>query len=467
VIQGYAVDPYTNELFTLHVSGLGVGALDNVVINQFEADGRKAQTSYRYTNTPSTTLGHQELDISWDKDGNRWFWSGENERISNAARYVRRFQVSNGAGDDLTISNEGQYKLWTDEESSGQGSSTVAISLDGRFLITENNSNGTTVTIKIFNAHQLMDGGPGDYSASQAFKWTFTLDTGYFPVQSIACDGGYVYVFIGNTIYGDNLQAWVFTLSGTLVLKVDDFVIGEAEALADPGANYEMEGAGWIYIGGQPFLSVSIASGEPGARKNRIWAMGAELSVTSCGVVNKPAFIAIGPNDYAVPDGEVMRLGHYSGDNDTFTEGASITVDNEFAFPKAVDTTFTMGLYDATTGGNQSATTATGNYVTMGQMVWIDFFLENIDITGMTAGNNAYFRGHNLTADGSAVIGPASVNNYDLPTGDYFNVIAQTTHSTDYIIMREMRDSAANLVTNVSQLDGANVRISGWFKKTI
>lgn len=329
VVQGFAQDPYTNELFTMYITG----DPDNLVVNQFEADGKRSQTAQRWTPAASSTLGHQELDISWDKSGQRWFWTGANERVANQARFIKRFQVSNGTGTDLVVSNEQTYQVWTDAETTGgeTGSSTTCISLDGRYLVTEYNDTTTDIqTVKIFNAHDLMDGGggttePADYSTAQVFKWTFSLDDSVYPLQSMACDGAYVYVFTGNIAVGPSLKVLVFTMSGTLVQEFDDFVIGEAKALADPGANYEIEGAGWIYHGGQPFLSVSIASGEPGARKNRIWAMGAGLAVTAYGDGNRPAFISQGGNDFAVPDGQVMRLGHYNGFTDTFTESLNIS----------------------------------------------------------------------------------------------------------------------------------------------
>ena len=339
VVQGFAQDPYTNELFTMYITG----DPDNLVVNQFEADGKRSQTAQRWTPAASSTLGHQELDISWDKSGQRWFWTGANERVANQARFIKRFQVSNGAGTDLVISNEQTYQVWTDEETTGgeTGSSTTCISLDGRYLVTEYSNNTTDVqTVKIFNAHDLMDGGgsttgSADYSTTQVFKWDFNLDNSVYPLQSMACDGAYVYVFTGNIAVGPSLKVLVFTMSGTLVQEFDDFVIGEAKALADPGANYEMEGAGWIYHGGQPFLSVSIASGDPGARKNRIWAMGAGLAVTAYGDGNRPAFISQGGNDFAVPDGQVMRFGHYNGFTDTFTESMSISSANELSFAAA------------------------------------------------------------------------------------------------------------------------------------
>ena len=389
VVQGFAQDPYTNELFTMYITG----DPDNLVVNQFEADGKRSQTAQRWTPTASPTLGHQELDISWDKSGQRWFWTGENERVSNQARFIKRFQVSNGSGTDLVISNEQQYQVWTDAETTGgeTGSSTTCISLDGRYLVTEYSDTTTdTQTVKIFSAHDLMDGGAGNYSAAQKFKWTFSLDTSAYPLQSMACDGAYVYVFTGNIAVGPSLKVLVFTMSGALVQEFDDFVIGEAKALADPGANYEMEGAGWIYHGGQPFLSVSIASGDPGARKNRIWAMGAGLAVTAYGDGNRPAFISQGGNDFAVPDGQVMRFGHYNGFTDTFTESMSISSSNELSFAAATGagdgnqpTFISRGVNDFAVPDGESMRIGHYNSST-------DTFTEHLNIT-----TNGFLQAHN------------------------------------------------------------------------
>jgi hypothetical protein len=50
--------------------------------------------------------------------------------------------------------------------------------------------------------------------------------------------------------------------------------------------------------------------------------------------------------------------------------------------------TWTVGLFDATSGGNQSATTVTGYYTKVGRLVTCSFAnMLNIDTTGMTAGN--------------------------------------------------------------------------------
>ena len=471
VIQGFAQDPYTNELFTLHVTG----DPETCVLNKFEADGPRTQTSYRYNSTPLETLGHQELEISWDKAGARWFWTGENKGVTNQARYIKRFQISDGTGTGLTVSNLQQFQVFTDAETTGgeTGSATTCISLDGRYLVTEYNGSDTSL-VKVFETATLMNGGAGDYSTQQVFSWTFDLDTGDYPLQSMACDGSYVYIFTGNIAKGPTLKVFVYTVTGQLVEEIDDFTVGETEAQGDgSGAAYELEGAGWIWHGGQPMLACSIASNDPYqndvteplynplGRTNRIWVLGAKVSVTSYGVGNKPAFISQGVNDLAAPAGEALRLGHYNGATDTFTEGARINSSNQLEFTP-VTGTWTASIYDAASGGNVSSTTDTAQYSKIGNMVWVNMSFFNVDITGMTSVNNFYIRGHGFTPTESAVFGTPVVSDFDLSTGD-FNVVAEMG-SDGNITLREIQDSAQNTIANVHQIDGADIRISGWFK---
>jgi len=97
--------------------------------------------------------------------------------------------------------------------------------------------------------------------------------------------------------------------------------------------------------------------------------------------------------------------------------------------------TFTLNAYDAITGGNVSATTATLSYTKIGRMVHVyGLGINNIDTTGMTAGNllylslpfaaAAYFSGGEAHLTGStlpnngtttgALVGPGAVSRFYL-----------------------------------------------------
>lgn len=54
--------------------------------------------------------------------------------------------------------------------------------------------------------------------------------------------------------------------------------------------------------------------------------------------------------------------------------------------------TYTVEMYDASSGGNASSTTTTGYYTKVGNQVTVRFdALNNISTTGMTGANDAYF----------------------------------------------------------------------------
>jgi len=447
VIQGFASDPYTGELFTLHVSG----DPETSILNKFEADGRRTQTSVRWNSTATNTVGHQELDISWDKDGERWLWTAENYAAeTHATRYIKRFKVADGAGTELTISDQQQFQVWGDDVT-GDSSSTVAVSLDGKYLVTEHTGAGNTNRIRVFDLPAMMLGGAGDYSTAHLIEWTVDLNTTTYPLQSLACDGSAVYIFAGNIATGPTLKVFVYTMAGALIQEIDDFTVGESAARADDTGTdaYEFEGAGWIWHGGTARLAISIASGDAGSRKNRIWVLGAGLPITGYGGGNVPSFISQGGNDFATPDGEVLRLGHYNQTTDTFTEAASFATDGELTF-KGKSGTWTPVISDAATGGNiGSATVADATYVDLGGILHVKFKLTNIDTSGMTGANNLYIQGL-PTAAATDSDGIISYSHFT-PDGSGMGLVPSVDKGTTVLFIKEMISGGVYINANVSQ----------------
>lgn len=295
VTQGFTVDPYTGELFTSHKTS------NSLVVNKFDSTGAVSQTASRWNSVPSQSLGTQQLDVSWDKDGNRWFWTSAPPTQAGQAKYIKRFKIADGASTSLALTNFEMYQVYTDAEvSNGSGGQcTASVSLDGRYLVTEY-SGSFTKLIKVFNLQDVMDGGT-DISTSQEYSFTIGFNSVQRPLQGIACDGAYVYTFAGNvdpsaSSTASSLQVYVHTVDGTLVQFYDDFEVGLTESINDVvdentgqgvGTKYEFEGAGWTWHNGTPHLSIMIVSGVSGARVSRIWALGAKAadnSISSGGV---------------------------------------------------------------------------------------------------------------------------------------------------------------------------------------
>ena len=75
--------------------------------------------------------------------------------------------------------------------------------------------------------------------------------------------------------------------------------------------------------------------------------------------------------------------------------GAGITFNGDTATANELDDyeegTWTVTFHDAVSGGNQSATTTTGTYTKVGRFVHLQFVVNNINTTGLTAGNQLFF----------------------------------------------------------------------------
>ena len=116
--------------------------------------------------------------------------------------------------------------------------------------------------------------------------------------------------------------------------------------------------------------------------------IGASTSATTISVDGATTFAIAGTNIFStVASGAYLRMAASTG---------GIQFNGDTAAANALDDyeegTWTVELYDASTGGNVSATTGTGYYVKIGNQVTCSFInLNNINTTGMTAGNQLYF----------------------------------------------------------------------------
>lgn len=467
VMQGFVEDPYLGELYSMHVTG----SPEKTVINKYEGNGKRTQTGHRYNSTPTDEVGHQGLDICWDKDGNRYFWSSANISDADYEDKVRRFQISDGAGTELTISSSALYTLFS---GSGNGYVTPCVSLDGRWLVAENSAGGVATTIRVFDLHELMEGGAGDYSSDYIYEFTTKDVNGTtLPLQDMACDGAYIYIVAGDSDTANENTLLVYSLDGVLVREFDDIVIGETEALGDDTGTdaYEPEGLNWLWHNGRPMLALLNASGDSGSRVNRIWIFGGQMSVVGYGAGDRPSFISNGTNDLGAHVDQVLRLGHYDPEGGTWTDRFVTEVDGKQTHGAVNTGTWTATIRDAAGGGNASPTTATGRFTRIGNLMFIHASFTNIDITGMTGANNAYIHGAALSpATSNFTLTPIAqmalggvVYGSDINIGGTTYQIVPSVEASGHIVIREQIDAATNSIMNVSQLSGADLNISGVF----
>lgn len=468
VIQGFAVDPYEGELFTLHVTG----DPETTVINRFTSNGARTITSTHYLSAGVSTLGHQALSISWDENGERWFWVSAHTSVTDYSQYVTRFQVDLGAGTDLTISNIQNIKVY--EDASATGYCTPTVSVDGRYLVTETDIGGDEY-IRVFDLNAIQAGGAGDYSAEYLSEFTFPTTSSNYPLQSLACDGAFIYLVFGSGDLAYNSYIEVWSLDGIKVHTISDFIIGKSLALTDgAGAYYEPEGTGWVWDNGRPYLSVSIASGDSGNRVNRVFALGAYLPNVSYGDGNEPAFISAGYNDFGVTDGETIRFGHYNPDTDTFTEHMAVDPSGNTSLTSFETGTFTVTAEDSATkgAGNISSTVGLGKFTRVGNIMHVRIAIEAIDTTGLTSTNNLYL--HFEGADNAGFFNKLAISDTEMAarfnyvTTSGIQLVAEWD-SNGYVAVLEVNNGANSTIADVSQFTSgdADIYVNGTYQINI
>ena len=475
VIQSVCEVPARNAVYSLHVTG---SPDERSVINKFALDGPRAQTSVRWTKQFSDSIGHQSLALEHSATGLR-FWSSANDSITEAENKIVRFQISDDDADaeNLLISDVEVYTVWPG--AGGEGSASPSISPDGGILVVERKVSDTENKVRVFNLRDLVEGGPGDYSEQHLIEFTIRTESvgvGY-PLQGLTTDGQYVYVLTGDGTPTATKRMAKYTLSGELVGYTAAFGVGLDEALGDgTGSHYEPEG---IYItrqGGRDMLAVCIASGDPGARTNRVFYLNADHMVSGRGFGELPSFYSTGANDFGCPDNEVLRLGGVERTTDpdrpTFEERAAFGPRGANSFGPRNSGTWTAVLADSETAGNISSTTAVGSFERVGNMMWVDCIITNISVSGMTGVNNLYIRGAALSpaaGDSNFTLVPAISTPINVVVSNVrFDALATqigaTVEESGNIVIREFRDDDTNILANISQFNGARMRISGWFR---
>jgi len=470
VMQGVCEVHSRDALYSLNV----VGDPDFAVINKFDLNGDRVQTSSRHTKVTSNIVGHQGFAAEYTPTDVR-FWSSANEAYPDAENHIVRFSITDDNADveNLLIGDAEHYRVFPGND--GAGNATPTISPDGNILVVELRLTDNTNRIRVFYLRDLVAGGPGDYSTGYhiaEFDTDAAITGTDHPLQSLATDGAYIYVLTG---YGDPLigkRLAKFNLLGDLIGYVDDFQVGRSAALSDGAGNYyEPEGMYVTKHAGSYVLAVCIASGDLGSRVNRVWYTNGDFQVAARGYHGKASFHSTGSNDFSVPDGEVLRMGGET-DAGNFEERVAFGTNGTNSFGPRNSGTWTATIEDNVVrgAGNVSPTTAVGTFERIGNIVVISMSISNIDITGLAVGN-AYIHGVALSpapADSnftlSAVVdSPIAVVYSDINRTDGTLEMNAMVDSDGYITLREARDDATNLILDTDRLDGADIRMNGVF----
>ncbi|GLS87672.1 hypothetical protein GCM10010873_26460 [Cypionkella aquatica] len=268
VLQGAVAIEETNALYTMQQNTAG----KSMVINKFDLSGDKKQTASRFSE-PSDLLGHQGLTVDYISGSPR-FWTSANADVKSAADYAVRFSVTEDGARGLLIGDYQRFKLF--DRAAGDGSSTPAVSLDGRYLVVkQTGSKSDTSIIRVFDLEALVNGGAGDYATGFHLS-EFTIGSEILdadqPVQALASDGSYIYVVTGFGKNGIDNRIAKYSMLGDLVSAKLDFTVGNTVSLEDgTGKKNEPEGLFWMRDQGVTRLALAMSSGNADAHRARIY----------------------------------------------------------------------------------------------------------------------------------------------------------------------------------------------------
>ena len=112
--------------------------------------------------------------------------------------------------------------------------------------------------------------------------------------------------------------------------------------------------------------------------------------------------------------------------------------------------TFDITIADASSGGNTGSVTQTNKYIRIGNTVWLNFNLININYTGLTTSNVLFLQGLPFTpTSGSNGAGSAASDRIDTETG-CFNHALFVNAGQNYASFYQSIDGAESESTKVS-----------------
>ena len=302
----------------------------------------------------------------------------------------------------------------------GDSGDTIAInsgaSLTG-FTSTGIDDNATSTAITIDSSENVLYG----VSTASGFQTSSTEKGSIIYADSV---GGFATNFdSGNNVYLNRLGS-----DGTIItLRKDGSTVGSI------GAN-----GGDAYIG----------TGDTGVRFRDV--SDAIVPFNTSGSIRDDA-ISLGEDVYRFKDAYLSGNIYLGG-----TTSANALDDYE-------EGTFTPVIADATSGGNTSPTTFTGQYTKIGSLVCVGISCFNIDKTGLTAGNNLYIRGLPFPVKaGVSYQGACTLDRFDF-TGF---VTAQFQANFSYVILNDMIDSTFEAILTIASIissGGSDLSISATY----
>lgn len=340
VVQSFAVDEVNGYVYTHHTTDNSGQAWDVSIINRYAKDELGVNTYLDYS-LPVKEIGHQGLAVQYKDDGTTYLWSSSpytnaGGRDDSAVRFTYKPSADGEINDVQT------FQLFP--ENLIGGSSSPTISYCGNYLVVEANRTVDGISgnyIRVFDLHDLT--AAGDYSNRYLSEFFVSVthdrvneSTGVQDtvpaLQSIACDGAYIYILSASTYIQSKATIAVYTMTGELVTENRNVSVGkDVAAVTDSGTFYEPENLTISTINGTPRLMMQIVVGDVGERDCLVYAFGGGGSFVKS-TSTKPAYIGKSTTiDYGVPTGETLTVGSYNYTNNTYSVFARYNSDGSWS----------------------------------------------------------------------------------------------------------------------------------------
>lgn len=327
VVQGFAVDEVNGYVYTHHITSTGYNH-EVAIINRYNLLDEGTNTAIDYC-TEAPGIGHQGISVQYMDDGSTKLWGaspytnvpGNHGTEDSAVRYTY-VPSSEGVINDIET-----FQVFP--KSTRGGSSSPTVSYCGNYLVVETSGtvNGKSGNwIRVFDIHKMTVAGDYSNQYLSEFFVSVTHGTGDVALQSMVCDGAYIYILAGNSDINNDMTIAVYNMVGELVTEHRKLKVGKSTAAnLGSGVFYEPEGMAIATINGTPRILLQIAMDDGGTRDCRVYALGDNTPIIK-GVENKPSFLSRNALiDYGVMDGETVQFGTYDPTLDTVNVTASLS----------------------------------------------------------------------------------------------------------------------------------------------
>ena len=199
--------------------------------------------------------------------------------------------------------------------------------------------------------------------------------------------------------------------------------------------------------GAAPIMKVTAENGASGFRLNVSGAGSNTLRVQQDGASK----LELNGNNLKINSGSLQLATAGQGIDFSATAGTGTSE----LLDDYEEGSFTVEVFDAASGGNQSSTTTTGYYTKIGRQITITFSgLNNISTAGMTASNFLYIS-LPFTSDGSAgsSCGNLVLDGASFPAGSSF-VSPSVSNNASRMLLRASGDGVADSPMQVQDFNG-------------